>query len=186
MKTKSRIVLGVALLLITIGTVMFYVPFKGNGGNNKDSPVILTSSKFSLINVNKASVEDLEKLPGIGPSKARVIVEYREKHGAFEQMQDLLKIPGIGKATLQRFSNMITGFSSSNRKESNVKLIDLNNATIEEIETLPSIGPVKAKAIVDYRTLHGPFLNFKALLKVKGIGPKTMEKIKSLVKITKD
>ncbi len=100
MKTKSRIVLGVALLLITIGTVMFYVPFKGNGGNNKDSPVILTSSKFSLINVNKASVEELEKLPGIGPSKARVIVEYREKHGAFEQMQDLLKIPGIGKATL--------------------------------------------------------------------------------------
>lgn len=48
--------------------------------------------------------------------------------------------------------------------------LDLNTATAEELETLPSIGPARAKRIVDYREEHGPFRYVEELRNVSGIG----------------
>jgi comEA protein len=48
------------------------------------------------IDINKASVNDLQKLPGIGPSLAKQIVAYREKNGPFRRVEDLMVIKGIG------------------------------------------------------------------------------------------
>ena len=50
----------------------------------------------AAININKATANDLQKLPGIGPSLAKQIVAYREKHGPFRRVEDLLAIKGIG------------------------------------------------------------------------------------------
>lgn len=60
------------------------------------------------ININRASAEELEALPGIGPVLAARIVAYREEHGPFRSVEDLLRIPGIGPATLERIREMIT------------------------------------------------------------------------------
>lgn len=48
------------------------------------------------IDINKATANDLQKLPGIGPSLAKQIVAYREKHGPFRRVEDLMAIKGIG------------------------------------------------------------------------------------------
>jgi competence ComEA-like helix-hairpin-helix protein len=48
------------------------------------------------IDINKAQVEDFQKLPGIEPSLARQIVEYRSKHGPFQRVEDLLALKKIG------------------------------------------------------------------------------------------
>jgi competence protein ComEA len=48
------------------------------------------------IDINKATANDLEKLPGIGPNLAKQIVAYREKHGPFRRTEDLMVIKGIG------------------------------------------------------------------------------------------
>jgi competence protein ComEA len=48
------------------------------------------------IDINKASVSDLQKLPGIGPSLAKQVVAYREKNGPFRRVEDLMVIKGIG------------------------------------------------------------------------------------------
>jgi len=53
-----------------------------------------------LININLASVVELEQLPGVGPATAKAIVAYREKNGAFFKVEDLLKVRGIGPAKL--------------------------------------------------------------------------------------
>ena len=54
------------------------------------------------VNVNKADAETIAReLQGIGPSKARAIVEYRETNGPFESVNDLLKVQGIGPKTLE-------------------------------------------------------------------------------------
>lgn len=53
--------------------------------------------------------------------------------------------------------------------------VRLNTATLEELQTLPGIGPVTAKAIVDYREAYGAFTKLDDLLEVKGIGPKVFE-----------
>jgi len=55
--------------------------------------------------------------------------------------------------------------------------VDINTATAKEITALPGIGPAKAQAIVDYRAKNGPFKTKKDLTKVKGIGPKMLEKL---------
>ena len=50
----------------------------------------------AAVDINKATANDLQKLPGIGPSLAKRIVAYREKHGPFRRVEDLMAIKGIG------------------------------------------------------------------------------------------
>jgi len=61
--------------------------------------------------------------------------------------------------------------------------INLNTATAEELESLPNIGPVMAKRIIEYRNIHGSFYNIEEIKEVKGIGEKTYEKIKALITV---
>ncbi len=60
------------------------------------------------------------------------------------------------------------------------KLLDLNKATLAELDALPGIGPAKAQAILDYRVKVGQFRSIEELLKVKGIGVKIFESIKEI------
>lgn len=53
------------------------------------------------ININEATQQELESLPGIGPTKASDIVSYRDQIGRFESIDQLLNVPGIGSATLE-------------------------------------------------------------------------------------
>jgi len=60
-------------------------------------------------------------------------------------------------------------------------LINVNTATLEQLQTLPRIGPVAAQRIIEYRETYGPFSTIEELTQVKGIGEKTLEKIRHLV-----
>ena len=60
-------------------------------------------------------------------------------------------------------------------------LIDLNTATIEQLQQLDGIGPVRGQAIIDYRRLHGPIERVDDLLDIRGIGENTVDGIRGLV-----
>lgn len=60
-------------------------------------------------------------------------------------------------------------------------LVNVNTATLEELDMLPGVGPVMAQAILDYRAANGPFADLPALDNVDGIGPATLEEIAELV-----
>jgi competence protein ComEA len=60
-------------------------------------------------------------------------------------------------------------------------LVQLSVATVEQLDTLPGIGPVTAQKIVDYRTAHGAFRSVDALDDVPGIGPSRVEQLRGLV-----
>jgi len=62
-------------------------------------------------------------------------------------------------------------------------LLDLNKASVTDLDGLPGIGPSKAQAIVDFRESRKGFRSVEELLKVKGIGPKLYDKIRALVKV---
>jgi competence protein ComEA len=59
--------------------------------------------------------------------------------------------------------------------------VDLNSATVEQLDALPGIGPVTAQKIVDYRTEHGPFTSIDDLDAIPGIGPARIENLRGLV-----
>ena len=56
----------------------------------------------SVVNVNRAGAEELEELPGIGPVKAQAIVDYRNAHGDFANVEELDEVEGIGEKTLEK------------------------------------------------------------------------------------
>ena len=69
---------------------------------------ISASSQPLIIDVNSASVRELQKLSGIGEVTARAIVAYRGEHGDFASADDLLNVKGIGQATLEKIRPYIT------------------------------------------------------------------------------
>jgi competence protein ComEA len=80
------------------------------------SPVILEDpaateapvASTELININFASQVELESLPGIGPTTAQKIIQYREQNGPFITTEDIINVPGIGPGTYERIKDLIT------------------------------------------------------------------------------
>lgn len=66
-----------------------------------------TNLDDGLVDINTADKELLMTLPGIGESKAELIVEYREEHGAFESIEDLMNIPGIKEGVYNKIKDSV-------------------------------------------------------------------------------
>jgi competence protein ComEA len=66
------------------------------------------SGATGKVNLNTATVEQLDTLPGIGPALAQRIVSYRQQHGGFRTLDDLEKVPGIGPAKLDGIRDLVT------------------------------------------------------------------------------
>jgi competence protein ComEA len=63
---------------------------------------LAASALNGVVNVNTASAEELSVLPGVGPARARAIVELRQQRGGFKRIEDLLEVKGIGEASLAK------------------------------------------------------------------------------------
>ena len=66
------------------------------------------ASVHRKVNINTASPEELESLPGIGPSLARRIVGYRSVNGRFKKVEEIKRVSGIGERSFQRIKKLIT------------------------------------------------------------------------------
>lgn len=67
-----------------------------------------TKTPLGIINLNTATLEELDGLPGIGPAIAQRIIDYRNQNGAFKQIDDLKKVRGIGDALFSQIKDMVT------------------------------------------------------------------------------
>jgi competence protein ComEA len=70
--------------------------------------VEVVTTNTELININTASQVELETLPGIGPTTAQKIIEYREANGLFARTEDIINVSGIGPGTYERIKDLIT------------------------------------------------------------------------------
>lgn len=76
--------------------------------NNEISNEVASDTKTSIVNINTASISELKTLTGIGESKAKAIISYREKNGGFKSIDEIKKVSGIGNATYEKFKDNIT------------------------------------------------------------------------------
>ena len=72
---------------------------------NSESKETIRNKK---VNINKASQEELDSLPGIGPSTADKILEYRKQNGNFKSIEDIKEVSGIGESKFEKIRDMIT------------------------------------------------------------------------------
>lgn len=72
------------------------------------TPEIPTPSPDQPLNINTAKIDELDLLPGIGPSKAAAIISYREKNGNFLRIEDILNVPGIGPSIFEQIRDLVT------------------------------------------------------------------------------
>jgi competence protein ComEA len=165
------------------------------------------------VDLNHADRAELLQLPGVGESLAQRILDSRREHGEFRRIEDLRRVKGIGPATLEKLRPWVCITEEEFRAEEEAdsvpkpvrtrasresaaasasvrdrKLtaqegrIDINRATAEELERLPGIGKKKARDIVAARQQR-LFATVADLRRVKGIGPKTLEKLRPLVTV---
>ena len=151
------------------------------------------------LDLNSASQEELDVLPGVGPVTAKKIVAGRPykavddlaKAGVpvktIEAIRSMVMVGGVPAAAAEKpaspkaaaSTKAMTKKSAAATTPTAGKLVNLNTAPKEELDSLPGIGPVKAQAIMDAR----PFKTIEDVMKVKGIKEGEFSKIKDLITV---
>lgn len=101
-----------ALSLVLFWCVLCAVPSAAlaQGAQSKGAAHSTTAKPAStaIVNLNTASVTDLEGLPGIGAKTAARIVEYRQKNGPFKKVEELMNVRGVGEKNFVKLKPQIT------------------------------------------------------------------------------
>jgi competence protein ComEA len=148
-------------------------------------------AKGDKVDINSASVKDLEDLPGVGPATAKKIVAGRP----YTSVADLAKA-GVPASTIEKLTPLVivgpapaaSGSKTSSKKANSqaptavappaARLVDLNSASEKDLENLPGVGPATAKKIIAGR----PYASIADLAKVS-VPASTIEKVTPLVTV---
>ena len=149
------------------------------------------------IDLDRAPLSELNRLPRVGPRLAKTILANRSQDGAFGSLAGLDRVPGIGPGLLQVLEPHA---AFSGRAEpapprapppdkaqpgSGVVAarLNLNSATMLQLDSLPGVGQTKAAAILRYRQEHGPFAAIEQLEQVEGFGPAAVARLQDQLEV---
>ncbi|MCI0578850.1 MAG: helix-hairpin-helix domain-containing protein [Chloroflexi bacterium] len=90
--------------------VHVHVPSEGQAASVPvvSDPAASVQPAGGLVNINTATLEELDTLPGVGPSTAENIIEYRQANGPFATPDDIMDVPGIGEGKFEDIKDLIT------------------------------------------------------------------------------
>ena len=151
-----------------------------------------------LIDADRATAPELARLPRVGLALAKSIVADRDTRGPFGGPTGLDRVPGIGPGLLAaigphlsfsggpgapasgqfaRPGSRLPGGSDPGRSTASSARVNLNSASLSELDALPGIGPARAAAILQERK-RGPFTSVEELSRVPGLGPSAIARLR--------
>ncbi|MBA9072665.1 DNA uptake protein ComE-like DNA-binding protein [Flavobacterium gossypii] len=132
------------------------------------------NEKIILIDINKATQEDLIKIYGIGPGLSERILKQKEILGGFVSMEQMNDIWGLSPEVIEKLNAQFKiGVVP------NVKKIKINDASVKELSQFPYFRYPISKEIVTYRSMNGGISSSEDLIKIKGF---PVEKVKIIEK----
>jgi competence protein ComEA len=157
------------------------------------------------IDADRATAPELARLPRVGLALAKTIVAEREAKGPFGSLQGLDRVPGIGPGLLAAIAPHVTfslptgpsftpasgqfaraappfgGGAAESPVRGGAPPLNLNTATLSDLDNLPGIGPARAAAILQEREARGPFASVEELSRVPGLGPAAISRLRDRV-----
>ncbi len=159
------------------------------------------------IDADRASAAELARLPKVGLALAKTIVAEREAKGSFGSLEGLDRVPGIGPGMLGAIAPHVTfsapaassftpasgqfarpappagGVAGGSSPGGAPPAVNVNTATLSELDRLPGIGPTRAAAILQERQARGPFASVEELSRVPGLGPAAIARLRDRVAV---
>jgi competence protein ComEA len=133
----------------------------------------LPEKEFIKVDINTADIENLKSIPGIGEFYAKKIIEYREELGGYCDTKQLLEIWKFDSEKYEEVSKNII----LNKKD--LRLIDINSCSIDELKNHPYISYKVANSIVKMRMANGNYNQIEDILESKLIDRELFSKIKN-------
>jgi competence protein ComEA len=93
---------------MTRGVLLLVTLLALAGGSARAQEPSHSAASGSTLNLNSATLPQLEALPGIGRSTAERIIEYRQKNGGFKRIEDLMNVRGVGEKSFLKLKPLIT------------------------------------------------------------------------------
>jgi competence protein ComEA len=155
------------------------------------------------LDLNSADRSALRQLPGVGEGLAARIEADRRERGPFRTVDDLRRVQGIGPKMLERLRPLLEvtpagpedaepvaapqpkagrAPQATGKKTPPTDGIDVNAAGVAELQRLPGVGPALAQRIVEART-EKPFRSVNDLRRVRGIGSKTLDRLRPHIRL---
>ncbi len=150
------------------------------------------------VDPNTADAAELEHVPGLGPAKARAVVEHRAAYGPFTSAEQLDAVKGVGPHSVTKAGPFLTippppvpvpdtlerkppapAARGAGKIAPGEPPVDVNRASEPELMRLPGVGPTLARRIV----LARPFTSVDDLGRVKGVGAKTLDGVRPFVTV---
>jgi competence ComEA-like helix-hairpin-helix protein len=164
---------------ITIAVPSVLVPPVTINNNSPQNNVANTTTfkprapkTYTAIDINTASSEDWQQLPGIGIGFATRIANYRDKLGGFYSIEQVKETFGLPDSTFQKIKPYLKPSAVSHK-------INVNNASLEDLKKHPYLKFKQAELIINYRTQHGKFKDANDLKKIMALPPDVVDKVKA-------
>jgi competence protein ComEA len=96
------------MLAAAVAVAIVALSAPGASAQSKPAPSTVKPAVTGTININTASIADLQRLPGIGAKTASRVVEYRQKNGPFKKVEELMNVRGVGEKSFLKLKGQIS------------------------------------------------------------------------------
>ena len=159
----------------TIGIIAFMLILSGLAyAQAQGSQQQTQQTSMEMVNINTATQEELQSLPGMDQSLAQSIVQYRQTNGPFKSVDDLSQVQGMDEQKLRGIKGQLTA-----------EKINVNTAKADELQKVPGMDQALAQSIIQYRDTNGPFQSVDDLTKVQGISDQKLDSIQAYLTVEK-